>query len=305
MYAAFFQTLAEALGSGEPICLATVISTRGAVPRHRGAMMWVSTTQTQGTVGGGQLELRVVAKARSLIDAGESSTQVDVDLGGGPDSAGVCGGRVRFALSRWFGTSDRTRASAIAESLRRGESCTVLPEALGDTAPLVLEPEPMLLIVGAGHCGAALARLAAPLGFRLAVFDSREDLLAAPEYEPALRLSGSPPALRSLEREQHLQAVLLNRDYHADVDCLRVLAEMHPDYVGMMGSKRRVFEVQSALPNLADQLPHLDAPLGIEIGAETPEEIAISILARLIAHRRLKSRASPPSLSADPPKEQE
>ncbi|MBK8286802.1 MAG: XdhC family protein [Ahniella sp.] len=303
MYAAFFRTFAEALTGNDPICLATVVATRGAVPRHRGAMMWVSASQTQGTVGGGQLELRVLARARSLIESGESGARFEVDLGGGPDSAGVCGGRVSFALSRWFGATDHARASDMAASLQRGETCIMLPYESGDTEPLVLEPKPLLLLVGVGHCGAALARLAAPLGFRLAVFDTREDVLAAPEYETALRLSGPPSALKVLQTERHLQAVLLNRDYHADIDCLRVLAELHPDYVGMMGSKRREFEVRSALPNLADQLPHLDAPLGIEIGAETPEEIAISILARLIGHRRLKSPHSPPSQNADPHKE--
>ena len=290
MYADFFESLADELTQAGPVCLATVVATRGAVPRHRGAVMWVSATGSGGTVGGGQLELRVMATARSLIQSGSTPTRFDIDLGGGPESAGVCGGRVTISLALWSSATGAPRAAAIADALRRGEPCVLSSDELGDTEPLQLQPEPLLLIVGAGHCGAALARLAVPLGFRLAVFDTREDLLTAPEYEPARRFSEHPSSLRSLHGERQLQAVLLNRDYHADIDCLRVLAELHPDYVGMMGSKRRVFEVRSALPNLAEQLPHLDAPLGIEIGAETPEEIAISILARLIAHRRLKSR---------------
>jgi len=289
MTAPLLRSLARELGDGNAVCLAVVTATRGAVPRHRGSMMWVSANATGGTVGGGQLELRVIAKAQALLASDARAEQIEVDLSGGPDSAGVCGGRVILMLSRWSGTAAADRARFLADGLDAGQAMSLSAEEIGASEPLDLPPEPLLLILGAGHCGVSLAQAARLLGWRLAVYDTRAELLEASVFHSSIRLTGDATILRSLAAESRLYAVLLNRDFHADIACLAELAELHPEYVGMMGSRKRVFEVRSQVPDLDAGLPHLDAPLGVEIGAETPEEIAISILARLIAHRRLKS----------------
>jgi xanthine dehydrogenase accessory factor len=86
--------------------------------------------------------------------------------------------------------------------------------------------------------------------------------------------------------ERRVLAVLLNRDLQADVAALRALAPAVPAFIGMMGSVRRIAEVRAALPEFASALEHVQAPVGMDLGAETPHEIAVSILARLIADRR-------------------
>lgn len=301
MNAAFFANLAQSLRAGQAVCVATVLETRGAVPRHRGAMLWLSrshgTEVMQGSVGGGLLEAQVLMRARTLLDAGERQASLRIDLSGKPESAGICGGQLHISLTRWLGADAAHRAQTLAEALAAGMTIELAADEIGlavDAEPLRIEPEPLLLICGAGHCGQALAQQAAWLGFRLVVQDPRPEQLAHPAFEPARSLQGEASLLRELAGAKPLYAVLLNRDWASDLACLAVLAEMPPDYVGMMGSRRRVAAVRSAMPDLELKLPHLDAPLGFEIGAETPEEIAISILARLIAHRRLNRPHSPP-----------
>lgn len=301
MNADFFASLGRALAGGEPVCLATVAQTRGAVPRHRGAMLWCQLGTTnllmQGSVGGGLLEATVLARARQLLTADLDADALMIDLSGKPESAGICGGQVHVRLKRWQGPVALARAQTLAAALATGQTVQLAPAEFGDheQAPtLLIEPEPMLLICGAGHCGQALALQAQLLGFRLAVHDSRPDMLSHPAYASATILHGDASVLRDVSTQRPLYAVLLNRDWASDLACLGVLAEMPPDYVGMMGSRRRVAAVRSALPDLDRRLPALDAPLGLELGAETPEEIAISILARLIQHRRLNRAHSPP-----------
>ena len=90
----------------------------------------------------------------------------------------------------------------------------------------------------------------------------------------------------ALDCERPVYAVLLNRDYPSDIATLAVLCQRPPRFVGMMGSQRRIAEVARALPALRERLPGLQAPVGLAIGAETPHEIAVSILAQLVAERR-------------------
>ncbi|WP_240624051.1 XdhC family protein [Ahniella affigens] len=271
------------------------------MPRHRGAMLWcqigATSAQMHGSVGGGLLEATVLQRAHALLAAELDADAVAIDLSGKPESAGICGGQVHVRLKRWQGPSAGARAAALAAALAAGQTVQLLPNEFGAddlAAPLTIAPEPMLLICGAGHCGQALALQAQLIGFRLAVQDSRADMLAHAAYASATILHGDASVLRNISAQRPLYAVLLNRDWASDLACLNVLAEMPPDYVGMMGSRRRVAAVRSALPDLDRCLPLLDAPLGLELGAETPEEIAISILARLIQHRRLNRPHSPP-----------
>jgi xanthine dehydrogenase accessory factor len=99
-------------------------------------------------------------------------------------------------------------------------------------------------------------------------------------------LSGPIDSLSSaLDTRRELFAVLLNRDFQCDVAALRVLCHRPPRFIGMMGSARRIGEVRAALPEHAATLAGLRAPVGIDIGAQTPHEIAISILAELIQLR--------------------
>lgn len=271
----------------EPVVVATVLATRGATPRKRGTRMLVTGTETESTIGGGELEARVIAAARDLLACGETSTELPIALDGQPGAAGVCGGTMRIALRRWDGARDQARARAIASALARGEAVALDAGDLGAPgASETLQPDVRLLIVGGGHCALALHELARHLDFELWVYAREAGDAAQAAFPAASCLSGEPQQLAlALATPRTVYAVLLNRDYAADVAALEVLCRQPPAFLGMMGSRRRIAEVRAALPAHAKALASLQAPIGLEIEAQTPHEIAVSILAQLIAYR--------------------
>jgi xanthine dehydrogenase accessory factor len=274
---------------GQEVVLASVVQARGATPRKPGSRMLVGANWTHASVGGGAMEARVIEAARGVLRGERDTADVEIDLTGRPGAAGVCGGAMRVALSRWQDDAAPV-ARGIAEALRRGECVTVDPLAAGVAAlaPLAgatLQPDPRLLVVGGGHCAQALHDLAAFLDFDLWVFDERAECFAGGAFAQATTRSGDVAQLaQAFGTQRAVMAVLVNRDFASDVAALRVLAGHALAYLGMMGSRKRIAEVRAALPGLA--LPGLVAPVGLEIGAETPHEIAVSILAQLIAARR-------------------
>jgi xanthine dehydrogenase accessory factor len=282
-----FARLAARLAH-EPVVLASVTATRGATPRKTGSRMLVARDATEFSVGGGAMEAEVVAAARALLADGPATREVPIDLTGRPGALGVCGGTMQVALRRWQGEDDRAFAADIAAQLAQGRPVWAGEEEFGAGAEsAALDPDPRLLIVGAGHCGAALHDLAHHLDWDLWVFDTRTELLDAAVYPHATRRSGGFDALAAaFDSGRAVHAVLLNRDYASDVATLRVLAGRPLAFLGMMGSRRRIGEVLAALePAQREALANLQAPVGLELGAQTPHEIAVSILAQLIRHR--------------------
>ena len=271
-----------------PVVLASVIATRGATPRKTGARMLIDAQRTAHSIGGGMAEARVIAAARALLSSQGTVHEVQIDLSGAADAAGVCGGRMHLALRRWAGAADRARAQALARTLAAGEPVALDAGDVGaaDGACLVA-PDPRLVIIGGGHCGRALYELARFLDYEIWIFDPRAEYADPASYPDARVLSGGFEQLRAaLATRRALDVVLLNRDYACDVATLRVLAGSEFAFLGMMGSRRRIAQVLGALP--PDQAAHLSAlraPVGIEIGAQTPHEIAVSVLAHLIQVR--------------------
>ena len=292
-----FARLAErlALSPDQDVVLASVLETDGATPRKSGSRMLITAAQSDFSVGGGQLEARVIAAARQLLAGADDSQQLHIDLHGRADSAGVCGGRLRIALRRWRDV-DGARAQQIQSALEAGETVTLNAAEQGsDVADAcLLRPNPRLLIVGAGHCGRALYAAAQSLGFDLWVHDSRREQLASALYPNAQCLVGEAALLaQAANSARPLYAVLLNRDYGADVAALSVLLPLQPAFVGMMGSRRRIAQVLAdpALREHSERLAMIHAPIGLAIGAQTPAEIAVSILAQLIAERARLGRS--------------
>jgi xanthine dehydrogenase accessory factor len=278
-----YATLAEWL-SREAVALATVLDTRGAVPRHRGAQMLVSRTQARGTVGGGRLEAKVIADARDLLARGERIGTVAIDLTGREGAQGICGGWMQVVLRRWQGERDAARAASIHAALSSGQPVTLDADDLGHDSTHTLQPSPRLLIVGAGHCGLALARAAALLDYEIHVVDARAEGYDHADFVGATCHDDLDAIPRCLDTPRRVHAVLLNRDWHADLASLERLAARPPEFIGMMGSRKRIAEVLANLPATCAPLrDHLTAPVGLDLGAETPEEIAVSILAQLIA----------------------
>ena len=157
----------------------------------------------------------------------------------------------------------------------------------------VHRPHPRLFVVGAGHIAVPLARVASLLGFPVVVLDDREGMATGDRFPDADRI-------QALDFERPFAAVapapadfvvLVTRAHKYDFDCLRSLldAEVPPRYIGMVGSRRRVRAALVALAEAgvpAERLASIHAPIGTDIGAETPEEIAVSIAAELVAVRR-------------------
>lgn len=270
--------------------LASVQDTRGATPRKSGSRMLVTADVDDFSVGGGEAEARVLDAARALLRDAEAPQALQIDLSGHEGAAGICGGQMQLSLKRWSGTDDLAYAAEISAQLGGG-----LPVLLGDEelgpghARVLLRPDPRLLIVGGGHCGKALHDLARDLDFELCVFDTRDACFAASRFAQATRV---PHLDAGLDTSRELYAVLLNRDMQEDVSALRVLAGRGLAFLGMMGSRRRILAVRAQVPELAPLLGSLRAPVGLELDAQTPHEIAVSILAQLVQVRRQRALES-------------
>lgn len=283
-----FARLADLL-RGEAVVLASVEETKGATPRKRGSRMLVTAGGSEFSVGGGAMEARVLSAARDLLREDAREAVLAIDLSGRAGAAGVCGGQMRIALRRWQGEDDRLFAQDIAEQLAEGRAVWAGTEEFGpEVEGVLLSPDPRLLIVGGGHCGAALHELARTLDFNVFVFDQRAECFAGGAYPGATVRHGDYAALTEAFADQRtVYAVLLNRDFPSDVETLHALAGRPLAFLGMMGSRKRIGAVRAAMPDQIEWLTlNLRAPVGLEIGAHTPHEIAVSILAQLIQVRQ-------------------
>jgi xanthine dehydrogenase accessory factor len=185
---------------------------------------------------------------------------------------------------------------AEAKTVRAGEFAPGLGAWLG--ARLLferVEPEPHVVVCGAGHVGAALARLASRVGYRVTLVDDRADFVAR------TRFPGEEVELVAAERgwTQTLTGVVgagrgvyvavVTRGHNEDEECMRAVLAARPDYVGMIGSRRRTNIVLARLRESGvdeEVLKQVRAPVGLDIGAVTPEEVALAILAEVVAERR-------------------
>lgn len=307
----FFRTLAGVLPGG-PVVLATVVKTRGSTPRQAGARMAVTPSGLlAGTIGGGKTEGRVLELARGCLEDGEPR-MLEADLRGDPREIrdGICGGTMTIALCRLTVENAGTEVRAVISRLAAGQTVSLLTrssaarplavgDADGDGYRVILLPDPRVLIVGAGHIGRCLAACCDILGFRVTVQDERSEWLEPAAFPAACRLVESlPGAMTDLRDWQGGRyAVLVTRGFPQDLAALSLLRrETGLTYVGLLGSRKRVATVLSALreagePDFPPGILH--APVGVEIAAETPDEIAVSIAAEMIRVRRRENRIAP------------
>ncbi len=227
-----------------------------------------------GSIGGGALEALVLEDARVLLATGGTSLrEYTLREGDGPGATGmVCGGRARVHLQ-------------------------------------VEVPPERLIIFGGGHIGAALARLAAPLGFAVTVLDDRPQFLDAARFPPQATLfrtgpdfSGELPAV-----DPGTYVAIVTRCHRTDLAALRRVAATPAAYVGLIGSRRKIRVVMDQLREEgipAGLLERVHAPIGLPIGACTPEEIAVSIAGEMILLRRgaagAKAFSSPAEIARPP-----
>lgn len=157
-----------------------------------------------------------------------------------------------------------------------------------------VEPEPHVVVCGAGHVGAALARLAAALGYRVTLIDDRADFVAPERFAGVgVRLvaarNWTDPVRAAVGAGRGVSVAVVTRGHNEDEECMRAVLSARPDYVGMIGSRRRTNIVLARLreDGFAEELlREVRAPVGLDIGSVSPGEVALSILAEMVAHRR-------------------
>ncbi len=194
----------------------------------------------------------------------------------GQDGAPICG------------SGDGLRPEAAARALATGQAAYD-PEAQVFYDPVM--PEEKLLILGGGHVGQALAALAPALGFAVTVADDRPEFTADGRFPPGVRtlLAGFEQAVAGFPFDSATYAVVLSRGHRSDLECVRAVLRREYRYAGFMGSARKTrLILDQALQDGFDpaKVAALWAPIGLDIGAETPAELAVAILAELVAVRR-------------------
>lgn len=259
----FWQEVSNELAARRSAVVATVVRDSGSVPRGTGAKMLVyEDGRTLGTVGGGLFESLVVRDALELLASGRSETRIYSfnPEGTMPHSFGaVCGGRAEIYFD-------------------------------------VAVPPEMLLIVGGGHCGRALAEAASLLDFSIVIADDRAEFarpedFAFPNIASVLHLPADFAGLP--EPDNRTYVALVSKGYVTDEAALRRVIDSPAAYIGMIGSRRKrdiVFDRLRADGVSEEKLSRVRSPIGLEIEAETPQEIAVSILAEIIAARRAAGR---------------
>jgi len=249
------EAILEVLQSSGRGALATVVRTSGSTPQQAGARLLLKPDgNTLGTVGGGAIEQAVLAALVEAQRSGRSELLVR-DLG--YDLGMCCGGRMEIFVEP-------------------------------------VQAAPRLFMFGAGHVARATAPLARGIGFDVTVVDEREELCTAERFPGCTLEVVDPPAL--LKRKLLGDGdwlLIVTHDHALDERTLELCLQQSVRYIGLVGSRRKVFRL---LRRIAERKPGLElhrvyAPVGLDLGAIGPEEIAVSIAAELVAVRRGKASA--------------
>jgi xanthine dehydrogenase accessory factor len=261
----------RAEAGGERAALVTVVATEGSTPQKAGARMLVHADgRIVGTIGGGCLEAEMTWRAREAIEGGRPKL-VSYDLT--PEQAGedglVCGGRMQVFIEPIEGT-------------------------------------PVLCLFGAGHVAQPLSRMAKACGFRVEVADDRVKFANGERFPDAdlIVVDDIPAAAARMTLGPASYAVIVTRGHKGDAAALRAVLGRGLRFVGLLGSRPKVVHIFAALREggaKPEDLAAVHAPLGLEIGAQTPEEIAVSIMAEMIAVRRGVDPAKARSMSLELP----
>lgn len=249
-----YKRISETLSAGNSVVLCTVISSTGSAPRHAGTKMLIfENGERMGTVGGGEIEGLVINEAMTSLKTNKTKvlkySMVD-PLRGDP---GTCGGTVEILVEP-------------------------------------IKPSPRVIIIGGGHVGKALAQLAKYLGFKVAVSDDRVEFCNHEANPSADEFFAVPmkelPDVTDITSSTYL--LLTTRGSETDIAGLGSLLKTPAAFIGVIGSRRRWETTRKGLLEQGVSVEDLDrvhSPLGLELNAETPEEIAVSIMAEVIMVR--------------------
>ncbi len=256
-----FEELVELRRTGQKCALATIVEVAGSIPSFQSAKMLIREDGTMvGTIGGGCTEAEVWQAARDVIES-EKPRMLQFNLGqdAAYDNGLICGGRLDVYVE-----------------------------------PVL--PLPRALIFGAGHISKSLSRVATQAGFATTVIDNRENYANRERFPEAAEVVAAEyeDVFPRLPTNGATYAVIVTRGHRDDMRVLRWAVGQPLRYIGMIGSKRKTIEVVRHLRDEGvplERLSGIHAPMGLDIGAVTPEEIAVAVVAEMIGCRRNAERS--------------
>ncbi|HTV01462.1 MAG TPA: XdhC/CoxI family protein [Luteitalea sp.] len=251
-----FGVVDETIARGGAVALVTIVRAQGSTPQRVGARMLVfEDGHILGTIGGGCYEQDACGKARLALQTGRPLlAHYDLNDDFAEEQGLICGGQMDVFIDP-------------------------------------IAPTPRVCIVGAGHVGYHTAQLAATVGFRVVVVDDRASFADPSRFPTAERVDVAdiPEWLRTADIGPRDYLVIVTRGHREDLDAMRAALGRETAYLGLIGSRAKIARLYARLGEDgldAARLAGIHAPIGLDLGAVSPEEIAVSIVAELIAHRR-------------------
>jgi len=249
----------ERIDKGETIALVTVVEVKGSTPREVGTKMLVNKHGlVAGTIGGGMTEAKVIKEAKQVLKEGKGKlliyhlTKEQAAL----DEGAICGGEMKVFID-------------------------------------ILQPKEEVLIFGAGHIAICVSKLAKMVGFKVAIIDDREEFANQDRFPEADEIvtEDIERALTHIKITPSTYIIIVTRGHLQDQEVLASVIKSKAAYLGMIGSRKKnatIFQQLTEKGIFQEELNKVHAPIGINIKAQTPEEIAISIMAEIIRVRREK-----------------
>ena len=254
----FYEEILKLRSEGKSGALATIVSTRGSTPREVGAKMLIlEDGKFMGSVGGGCMEAEVWQEAMKVMAEGRPKT-LHLDLTGREAEEGgmICGGIMDIYIEP-------------------------------------ITPPPKVFVFGGGHISLFVSKISNLVGFEVVVADDRPQFANRERFPEAEEVIAEefPFVFSKLKVNRSSYLVIVTRGHAYDQEVLEWALGQEVKYIGMIGSRKKIQTVYNALKEKgvrADQLERVHAPIGLDIGALTPEEIAVSIVAQMIQVRRQK-----------------
>jgi xanthine dehydrogenase accessory factor len=256
-----FEEIVRMRRAGTRGALATIVHTNGSIPSYESSRMLVREDGSiAGTIGGGCVEADVWAAAKEVMQKEIPRKMVfTLNHEATYDSGLICGGTLEIFVE-----------------------------------PIL--PQPAVYLFGGGHVSIAVANAASAVGFAISVVDDRETFANAQRFPMAQSIhTNFAEAFENIQPNASTYLIIVTRGHKADMRVLAWAVRTGARYVGMIGSKRKVLAVYKALENEGyrpEELARVYAPMGLDIGALSPEEIAVSVVAELIAIRRNAASAA-------------
>ncbi len=251
-----YEDIVELRRAGRTAALATIVARKGSTPRKDAAKMLIHEDGRQsGSIGGGCLEAEVVREGLAVLRSGKPSLlSFDLTDDDAEESGLICGGTMEVYVEPIF-------------------------------------PVPTLFIFGAGHIGQCVAEVARGLGFRIVVIDDRIKYANRERFPSAELIFAEPweTVFDKLPVNGNSYLLIATRGHREDLTCLRFALRSASRYIGLLGSRRKIRLFMDTLGKEgfeASAFERVYSPVGLEIGSETPEEIAVSIAAELVAVKK-------------------